>query len=78
MVEQRWWREVDRKLVKIQQGIDNMSMVEEEMETETETERKKKKKDASDKGKEREKPEDAEDADAEGSTLVDRDVDMGN
>ena len=56
LVEQRWQREVDRKLVKIPEGIDNMLMEEEETLMETE---KKKKKSASAKGKEREKPEDA-------------------
>ena len=70
---------MDRKLVKIQQGIDNMLMEEEEMLTEME--RKKKKKNTSDKGKEKEKSEnvdEAADADAEGSMLVDGDIDMGS
>ena len=71
LAEQRWQREVDRKLVKIQQGIDNMSTEEEE----TLTEMEKKKKSAGDKGKKREQP---EGADTEGSMPGDGDVDMGN
>ena len=77
LAEQRWWREVDRKLKKIQQGIDKVSTEEEEEETLTETERRMRK-DANDKGKEKEKAEEAEeadDADAEESTPVDGDVD---
>ena len=79
LAEQRWRREVDKKLRKIQQGINKVSKEEEE-EMLTETERRKKK-DASDKGKEKEEPEDADEADeadAEGSTPADGDVDMEN
>ena len=71
LAEQRWRRDVDRKLRKIQQGIDKVS-------TETETERRRQK-DVSEKGKEKEETEDADeadDADAEGSTPADGDVDM--
>ena len=78
LAEQRWQRDVDRKLRKIQQGIDKVSMEEEEEETLTETERRRKK-DASEKGKEKEEMEDADEADdvdAEGSTPADGDVDM--
>ena len=77
LAEQRWRRDVDRKLRKIQQGIDKVS-TEEEEETLTETERRRQK-GVSEKGKEKEEAEDAdkaEDADAEGSTPADGDVDM--
>lgn len=77
LAEQRWRREVDKKLRKIQQGIDKVS-TEEEEETETETERRRQK-GVSEKGKEKEEAEDADeadDADAEGSTPADGDVDM--
>ena len=50
LAEQRWRRDVDRKLRKIQQGIDKVSTEEEEEETLTETERRRQK-DASEKGK---------------------------
>ena len=72
LAEQRWRRDVDRKLRKIQQGIDKVSTEEEEEEMLTETERRRQK-DASEKGKEKEE---TEDADAEGSTPADGDVDM--
>ena len=79
LAEQRWRRDVDRKLRKIQQGIDKVSTEEEEEEeTLTETERRRQK-DVSEKGKEKEETEDvdeADDADAEGSTPADGDVDM--
>ena len=81
LAEQTWRRDVDRKLRKIQQGIDKVSTEEEEEETLTETERRRQK-DASEKGKEKEETEDADeadeadDADAEGSTPADGDVDM--
>ena len=78
LAEQRWRRDVDRKLRKIQQGINKVSTEEEEEETETETERRRQK-DVSEKGKEKEEAEDADeadDADAEGSTPADGDVDM--
>ena len=78
LAEQRWWRDVDRKLRKIQQGIDKVSTEEEEEETLTETERRRQK-DVSEKGKEKEETEDADEADeadAEGSTAADGDVDM--
>ena len=78
LAEQRLWRDVDRKLRKIQQGIDKVLTEEEEEETLTETERRRKK-DASEKGKEKEEvddADDADDADAEGSTPADGDVDM--
>ena len=77
LAEQRWRRDVDRKLRKIQQGIDKVS-TEEEEETEMETERRRQK-GVSEKGKEKEETEDADeadDADAEGSTPADGDVDM--
>ena len=77
LAEQRWRREVDKKLRKIQQGIDKVS-TEEEEETLTETERRRQK-GVSEKGKEKEEAEDADeadDADAEGSTPADGDVDM--
>ena len=77
LAEQRWRRDVDRKLRKIQQGIDKVS-TEEEEETLTETERRRQK-GVSEKGKEKEETEDADeadDADAEGSTPADGDVDM--
>ena len=78
LAEQRWRRDVDRRLRKIQQGIDKVSTEEEEEETLTETERRRQK-GVSEKGKEKEETEDAdkaEDADAEGSTPADGDVDM--
>ena len=78
LAEQRWRRDVDRKLRKIQQGIDKVSTEEEEEETLTETERRRQK-GVSEKGKEKEETEDADeadDADAEGSTPADGDVDM--
>ena len=77
LAEQRWRRDVDRKLRKIQQGIDKVS-TEEEEETLTETERRRQK-GVSEKGKEKEETEEAEEADdaeAEGSTPADGDVDM--
>ena len=77
LAEQRWRRDVDRKLRKIQQGIDKVS-TEEEEETLTEMERRRQK-GVSEKGKEKEEMEDADkadDADAEGSTPADGDVDM--
>ena len=72
LAEQRWRRDVDRKLRKIQQGIDKVSTEEEEEETLTETERRRQK-GVSEKGKEKEE---TDDADAEGSTPADGDVDM--
>ena len=81
LAEQRWRRDMDRKLRKIQQGVDKVSTEEEEEETLTLTERRRQK-DASEKGKKKEETEDAEDvddaddADAEGSTPADGDVDM--
>ena len=71
LAEQRWRRDVDRRLRKIQQGIDKVS-TEEEEETLTETERRRQK-GVSEKGKEKEE---TDDADAEGSTPADGDVDM--
>ena len=76
LAEQRWRRDVDRKLRKIQQGIDKVSTEEEETLTETERRRQK---GVSEKGKEKEEAEDADkadDADTEGSTPADGDVDM--
>ena len=66
LVEQRWRRDVDRRLRKIQQGIDKVS-TEEEEETLTLTERRRQK-GVSEKGKEKEE---TDDADVEGSTPAD-------
>lgn len=73
MAEEKWQREMDQKVEKLQRSVEYLLMDDED----TEMEKKKKKKKTSDKGKEKESAENAE-KDADGSTEGDRDVQIEN